>query len=130
MYNFWLSPKAELSIEDIYLCGYLKSGQRITEDYDKLIRQAFEDICKEPERPTSCSVPGKKDGLRYYSIIYSKNRANVKIKRLKYDILYFILHDRKIILIVDVLQSGREKAREMIEFEAILRWISKGPRNI
>ncbi len=123
MYTYWLSPQAEASIEEIYYRGYVEFGQRIADEYDQLIRQAINDICEDPERPGSRSVPGKEDGLRQYFIVHSKKRAHVNIKKPRHDVLYYFLEDRNTVIIADVLRGGREKAREAIKRGKIMKWL-------
>lgn len=122
MFKPQLSPQAGISIEEIYFRGYVEFGQRVADEYDKLIWQAINDICEEPTRPESRPVPGKEDGLRQYSIIHSRKNAGVNIKHPKHDVLYYVLDKKKMIVIADVLRCGREKAREAIERDEIMKW--------
>lgn len=121
MHTLWLSPQAEASIEEIYIRGYIDFGQRVADEYDKLIRQAINDICENPLRPGSRSVPGKEDGLRQYSIVHSKKRAGANIKHPKHDILYYILYSQNMIVIADILRGNREQARKMIDRDEIIK---------
>ena len=123
MYKLQLSPQAEISIEEIYFRGYVEFGQRVADDYDKLIRQSITDLCGDPKRPGSKPVAGKNDGLRQYPLIYSRKRADVDIKNPKHDVLYYVLDERGLIVIADILRGGREKARDDIERGKIMKWI-------
>jgi plasmid stabilization system protein ParE len=122
VYKPQLSPQASISIEEIYFRGFIEFGQRVADEYDKLIWQAINDICEKPERPGSRLVPGKEDGLRQYPIFLSRRRAKVDIKNPKHDVLYYVLDERNLIVVADVLRGGREKARDEIERDEVLKW--------
>jgi len=121
VYKLVLSPQAGTSIEEIYVRGCLEFGQRVADDYDMLIRQAIGDLCENPKQIGSKPVAGKKDGLRQYPLVYSRKKAGVDIKNPRHDVLYYILEDRGSIVIADILRGGRDKAREEIERDEIIR---------
>lgn len=123
MYKLLLSRQAEISIEEIYFRGYVEFGQRIADEYDKLIRQSIADLCEDPTRIGSKPVAEKNDGLHQYSIIHSKKRSGANIKNPKHIILYYVLGDRRLIIIADILRGGREKARDEIDRGEIMKWM-------
>ncbi len=69
--------------------GEERFGMQTADEYERLIRQAINDIRADPLRPGSKERPELGIAFRSYHISFSRNRAKSKIKKPRHFLIYY-----------------------------------------
>ena len=104
-----LSPMADQDLEDIRDYTLKQYGRDMADAYDVLIKQAFRDLCADPERFGSNDSSEYAPDLRRYHIQMSRMNAPYFIKNPRHIVFYFTSDDTNLI-VARVLHDARDHA--------------------